>query len=97
LALRYGVSGHKQADQYLRAARIVPRELFELNAPMAISMMVDRGLGVSLVPDIVIADDFGTFRRPAHAAGSDGTAPLRRDMALGIAASAGKGIRSGAV
>ncbi len=43
----------KQADQYLRAARIVPRELFELNALMAIAMMVDRGLGVSLVPDIV--------------------------------------------
>lgn len=45
--------GGKQADQYLRAARIVPRELFELNALMAIAMMVDRGLGVSLVPDIV--------------------------------------------
>ena len=47
------LGGGKQADQYLRAARIVPRELFELNALMAIAMMVDRGLGVSLVPDIV--------------------------------------------
>jgi DNA-binding transcriptional LysR family regulator len=47
------LGGGKQADSYLRAARIVPRELFELNALMAIAMMVDRGLGVSLVPDIV--------------------------------------------
>jgi DNA-binding transcriptional LysR family regulator len=47
------LGGGKQADQYLRAARIVPRELFELNSLMAIAMMVDRGLGVSLVPDIV--------------------------------------------
>jgi DNA-binding transcriptional LysR family regulator len=47
------LGGGKQADQYLRSARIVPRELFELNALMAIAMMVDRGLGVSLVPDIV--------------------------------------------
>lgn len=47
------LGGGKQADQYLRAARIVPNELFELNSLMAIAMMVDRGLGVSLVPDIV--------------------------------------------
>jgi DNA-binding transcriptional LysR family regulator len=52
--IRYdrSLGGGRQADQYLRAARIVPRELFELNALMAIAMMVDRGLGVSLVPDI---------------------------------------------
>jgi len=47
------LGGGKQADRYLQAARIVPHELFELNALMAIAMMVDRGLGVSLVPDIV--------------------------------------------
>jgi DNA-binding transcriptional LysR family regulator len=53
--IRYdrSLGGGKQADQYLRAAKIVPRELFELNTLMAIAMMVDRGLGVSLVPDIV--------------------------------------------
>jgi DNA-binding transcriptional LysR family regulator len=53
--IRYdrSLGGGKQADQYLRAAKIVPRELFELNSLMAIAMMVDRGLGVSLVPDIV--------------------------------------------
>ncbi|SIO59380.1 LysR substrate-binding domain-containing protein [Paraburkholderia phenazinium] len=53
--IRYdrSLGGGKQADAYLRAARIAPRELFELNSLMAIAMMVDRGLGVSLVPDIV--------------------------------------------
>ncbi len=43
--------GGRQADQYLQAAGIVPRERFELNALNAIAVMVDRGLGVSLVPD----------------------------------------------
>lgn len=82
------LGGGKQADQYLRAARIVPRELFELNALMAIAMMVDRGLGVSLVPDIVIADDGGAFRRTARTAGSHGTAPVRHGVAAGIATGA---------
>jgi DNA-binding transcriptional LysR family regulator len=52
--IRYdrALGGGKQADQYLRRAKIVPRELFELNSLMAIALMVDRGLGVSLVPDI---------------------------------------------
>ena len=45
--------GGRLADQYLRAAGIVPRERFELNALNAIAVMVDRGLGVSLVPDWV--------------------------------------------
>ena len=43
--------GGRQADEYLRAAGILPRERFELNALNAIAVMVDRGLGVSLVPD----------------------------------------------
>lgn len=43
--------GGRQADEYLRASGIVPRERFELNALNAIAVMVDRGLGVSLVPD----------------------------------------------
>lgn len=43
--------GGRLADQYLRMAGIVPRERFELNALNAIAVMVDRGLGVSLVPD----------------------------------------------
>jgi DNA-binding transcriptional LysR family regulator len=43
--------GGRQADEYLRMAGITPRERFELNALNAIAVMVDRGLGVSLVPD----------------------------------------------
>ena len=43
--------GGRQADEYLRSVGIVPRERFELNALNAIAVMVDRGLGVSLVPD----------------------------------------------
>ena len=38
-------------DGYLRQARIRPRERFELDTLEAIAVMVDRGLGVSLVPD----------------------------------------------
>lgn len=48
-----GQWGGQQADQYLRRAGIVPRERFELNALGPIAVMVDRGLGVSLVPDWV--------------------------------------------
>jgi DNA-binding transcriptional LysR family regulator len=43
--------GGRQADEYLRKVGITPRERFELNALNAIAVMVDRGLGVSLVPD----------------------------------------------
>jgi DNA-binding transcriptional LysR family regulator len=52
--IRYdrGVGGGKQADRYLRRAGIAPHERFELGSLAAIAMMVDRGLGVSLVPDI---------------------------------------------
>lgn len=42
--------GGRQVDQYLQMAGIKPRERFELNALNAIAVMVDRGLGVSLVP-----------------------------------------------
>ena len=35
----------------LKSAGIVPHERFELNALNAIAVMVDRGLGVSIVPD----------------------------------------------
>ena len=52
--IRYdrSLGGGKQADRYLRQAGIVPTERFELSSLLAIAMMVDRGLGVSLVPDI---------------------------------------------
>ena len=38
-------------DGYLRRARIRPRERLEIGAMDAIAVMVDRGLGVSLLPD----------------------------------------------
>jgi len=43
--------GGRLADGYLRYTRIRPRERFELDALEAIAVLVDRGLGVSLVPD----------------------------------------------
>ncbi|ATY34755.1 LysR family transcriptional regulator [Sphingomonas psychrotolerans] len=43
--------GGRHADEYLRKAGICPHERFELNALNAIAVMVDRGLGVSIVPD----------------------------------------------
>jgi DNA-binding transcriptional LysR family regulator len=51
--IRYDRSqwGGHQADRYLQLNGIVPHERFELNALGAIAVLVDRGLGVSLVPD----------------------------------------------
>jgi len=43
--------GGRSAENYLNELGIAPRERFELNALNAIAMMVDRGLGVSIVPD----------------------------------------------
>jgi DNA-binding transcriptional LysR family regulator len=43
--------GGRHADEYLRKVGIHPHERFELNALNAIAVMVDRGLGVSIVPD----------------------------------------------
>src|SRR5215475_14312470 len=43
--------GGRLVDGYLRHARIRPKERFELDGPEAIAVMVDRGLGVSLVFD----------------------------------------------
>lgn len=43
--------GGRLADAYLQQAGIRPRERFELDALDAIAVLVDRGLGVSLVPD----------------------------------------------
>src|SRR5215207_11070718 len=43
--------GGRLVDGYLRRSGIRPRELFELDALEAIPVLVDRGLGVSLVPD----------------------------------------------
>ncbi|MFC3337421.1 LysR substrate-binding domain-containing protein [Paracandidimonas soli] len=44
------LGGGKQAAAYLRRHEIVPNENFELDSLVAIALMVDRRLGVSLVP-----------------------------------------------
>jgi DNA-binding transcriptional LysR family regulator len=46
------LGGGRQADRYLRKHCITPHERFELSSLLAIAMMVDEGLGVSLVPNI---------------------------------------------
>lgn len=43
--------GGRLADAYLQQSEIRPKERFELDALDAIAVLVDRGLGVSLVPD----------------------------------------------
>jgi DNA-binding transcriptional LysR family regulator len=43
--------GGKLAEKYLDQAGLKPRDRFELDALDAIAVMVDQGLGVSLVPD----------------------------------------------
>ena len=43
--------GGRLADSFLRKLKISPRERYELDLLEAISVLVDRGLGVSLIPD----------------------------------------------
>ena len=51
--IRYdsALGGEKQASLYLRKHGIVPRERFKLSSLVAIAMMVERRLGVSIIPD----------------------------------------------
>jgi DNA-binding transcriptional LysR family regulator len=51
--IRYARSewGGQLAERYLRSVGITPTERVELTSLTAIAMMVDHGLGVSLVPD----------------------------------------------
>jgi DNA-binding transcriptional LysR family regulator len=46
--------GGRQAEQYLLKAGIAPNEQFELSYLGAIAAMVERGLGISLVPDAIL-------------------------------------------
>lgn len=43
--------GGRQVDSYLRSQRITPGDRLELDSLEAIAVMVDRGLGVTLVPE----------------------------------------------
>ncbi len=51
--IRYGRGtwGGRLVDNYLRKINIRPHERFQLNSLDAIAVLVDRGLGVALVPD----------------------------------------------
>jgi DNA-binding transcriptional LysR family regulator len=51
IRLDRSVFAGQKIDAYLRKHRIRPRELFELDGLEAIVVMVDRGLGVTLLPD----------------------------------------------
>lgn len=46
------LAGGSLAERYLRAQDIHPIDRIELNSIMAIALLVERGLGVGLVPDI---------------------------------------------
>ncbi|HQQ68917.1 MAG TPA: LysR family transcriptional regulator [Alicycliphilus sp.] len=54
--IRYdrALGGGQMVERYLRAAQIAPRERFELSSLVAIAMMVEKGLGVALVPDTAL-------------------------------------------
>ena len=49
------LGGGQMVERYLRAAQITPHERFELSSLVAIAMMVEKGLGVALVPDTALA------------------------------------------
>lgn len=49
------LGGGQMVERYLRAAQIAPYERFELSSLVAIAMMVEKGLGVALVPDTALA------------------------------------------
>ena len=51
IALDHNIWAGRLVDAYLRQARIRPRERFQLDGLEPIAIMVDRGLGVSVVPD----------------------------------------------
>jgi DNA-binding transcriptional LysR family regulator len=67
--------GGRLAEAYLRKARIRPHERFELVTLDAIAVLVDRGLGVSLVPDWARPWPEGLSLAPLPLPGE---APIRR-------------------
>jgi DNA-binding transcriptional LysR family regulator len=49
--------GGQQVDRYLRAAGITPNERIELSKITTITTLVGRGLGIALVPSVVMPPD----------------------------------------
>ena len=60
------LGGGQMVERYLHDIGVVPHERFELSSLAAIAMMVDRGLGVALVPDtaLKLPDGQGVVRIP---------------------------------
>ena len=81
-------------DGYLRKAGIRPRERFEIDGGAAIAIMVDRGLGVSILPDLAPPWPEGLSLDKAAAARCRPVCPAhRRSLGQGFASpSAGGGI-----
>lgn len=46
------LAGGKLADRYLKVLGLRPQECMELNSIMAVALMIEKGLGVGVVPDI---------------------------------------------
>ncbi|OZI27195.1 LysR family transcriptional regulator [Bordetella genomosp. 7] len=85
--LRYDrqLAGGQLAQRYLQAQGIRPRERLELNSIMALALLVERGLGVSLVPDIgqgLAGPGLCKLAVPALAGESGGQAPPPRELGL---------------
>ncbi|MBK8325256.1 MAG: LysR family transcriptional regulator [Betaproteobacteria bacterium] len=51
IRLSRDTAGGRLVDRYLRREGILPQERFEVTSLFAITRMVDRGLGVALIPD----------------------------------------------
>ena len=51
IRLSRDTAGGRLVDRYLRREGIVPQERFEVTSLFAITRLVDRGLGVALIPD----------------------------------------------
>lgn len=60
------LAGGKLAERYLQAQGIQTRSAVELNSVIAVAMMVERGLGVGVVPDIgsTLNRNYALIKRP---------------------------------
>lgn len=85
--LRYDrqLAGGQLAQRYLQAQGIHPRERLELNSIMAIALLVERGLGVGLVPDIgqgLAGPDLCKLPVPPVPGEGGGLAPPPRELGM---------------
>jgi DNA-binding transcriptional LysR family regulator len=73
--IRYSgtASGGRLADNYLRQTGIQPQQRFEINSLTSIPFLVDRGLGVSLVPDWALSWPRGMSLAKLALPGQSGT------------------------